>query len=105
MAVLKKIGEFEISVGCYPEGHPDSGSPRVELEHLKRKVDAGATRCITQNFFDTDVYFRFLDRARSAGITVPIVPGILTVNKFRSEERRVGKECVSTCRSWWSPVQ
>ena len=57
---------IEVSVGCYPEGHPDTASPRVELEHLKRKVDAGATRCITQYFFDTDVYFRFLDRARSA---------------------------------------
>jgi methylenetetrahydrofolate reductase (NADPH) len=103
IAGLRKIGDFEISVGCYPEGHPDSGSPRTELEHLKRKVDAGATRCITQYFFDTDVYFRFLDRARSAGITVPIVPGILPVTNFR-QVVKFSAACGASVPAWLADV-
>ena len=99
IAGLKKIADFEVSVGCYPEGHPDTASPRVELEHLKRKVDAGATRCITQYFFDTDVYFRFLDRARSAGITVPIVPGILPVTNFR-QVVKFSAACGASVPAW-----
>ena len=99
IAGLKKIADFEISVGCYPEGHPDTASPRIELEHLKRKVDAGATRCITQYFFDTDVYFRFLDRARSAGITVPIVPGILPVTNFR-QVVKFSAACGASVPAW-----
>lgn len=96
---LKKIADFEISVGCYPEGHPDTASPRIELEHLKRKADAGATRCITQYFFDTDVYFRFLDRARSAGITIPIVPGILPVTNFR-QVTKFSAACGASVPAW-----
>lgn len=99
IAGLRKVGDFEISVGCYPEGHPDTSSPRIELEHLKRKVDAGATRCITQYFFDTDVYFRFLDRARSAGITVPIVPGILPVTNFR-QVVKFSAACGASVPAW-----
>ena len=99
IAGLRKLQDFEISVGCYPEGHPDSTSPRLELEHLKRKVDAGATRCVTQYFFDTDVYFRFLDRARSAGITVPIVPGILPVTNFR-QVTRFSAACGASVPAW-----
>lgn len=99
IAGLKKIADFEVSVGCYPEGHPDTASPRIELEHLKRKVDAGATRCITQYFFDTDVYFRFLDRARSAGITVPIVPGILPVTNFR-QVVKFSAACGASVPAW-----
>lgn len=103
IAGLKKVGDFEISVGCYPEGHPDTTSPRVELEHLKRKVDAGATRCITQYFFDTDVYFRFLDRARSAGITVPIVPGILPVTNFR-QVVKFSAACGASVPAWMADM-
>ena len=99
IAGLRKLRDFEISVGCYPEGHPDSTSPRVELDHLKRKVDAGAARCITQYFFDTDVYFRFLDRARSAGITVPIVPGILPVTNFK-QVVRFSAACGAAVPAW-----
>ncbi|QDO98156.1 methylenetetrahydrofolate reductase [NAD(P)H] [Ferrovibrio terrae] len=99
IAGLKKIADFEISVGCYPEGHPDTASPRIELEHLKRKADAGATRCITQYFFDTDVYFRFLDRARSAGITIPIVPGILPVTNFR-QVTKFSAACGASVPAW-----
>jgi len=83
IAGLKKIADFEISVGCYPEGHPDTASPRVELEHLKRKVDAGANRAITQFFFDCEIYLRFRDRCAALGIDVEIVPGILPVTNFK----------------------
>lgn len=99
VAGLKRIADFEISVGCYPDGHPDSGSPRVELEYLKRKIDAGATRAISQFFFDTDTFLRFLDRARGYGITVPIVPGILPVSNFQ-QVRRFAATCGATIPSW-----
>jgi len=71
---LKRIADFEISVAAYPEMHPDAPSARFDLDNLKAKVDAGATRAITQYFFDVDHYFRFRDRAVAAGIAVPIVP-------------------------------
>lgn len=80
---LKRIADFEISVAAYPEMHPDAASAEADLDNLKRKIDAGATRAITQFFFDNDVYFRFLDRALAAGITVPILPGIIPVSNFR----------------------
>jgi methylenetetrahydrofolate reductase (NADPH) len=79
---LRRIGDFEISVAAYPETHPEAKSAGADLDNLKRKVDAGATRAITQYFFDPDVYLRFLDRARAAGIDLPIVPGILPVTNF-----------------------
>ncbi len=79
---LRRIGEFDISVGAYPEGHPAAVSAEADLDFLKRKIDAGANRAITQYFFDSDVYLRFLDRCLAAGITVPIVPGILPVSNF-----------------------
>lgn len=80
---LKKIADFEISVAAYPEVHPDATSAEADLDNLKRKIDAGATRAITQFFFDNDVYFRFMDRVLAAGITVPVVPGIIPVSNFR----------------------
>lgn len=79
---LKSIADFEISVAAYPETHPEAQSPEKDIDYLKAKIDAGATRAITQFFFDPDTYFRFLDKARKAGITVPIVPGILPVHSF-----------------------
>jgi len=82
VAGLKAIGDFELSVAAYPEIHPDSPSSQADLDNLKRKIDAGADRAITQYFFDADAYLRFLDRARAAGIWVPIVPGILPVSNF-----------------------
>ncbi len=82
VAGLKNVANFEISVAAYPETHPEAVSAKADLDNLKRKIDAGATRAVTQYFFDPGVYFRFLDRARAAGITVPIVPGILPVTNF-----------------------
>ncbi|MCH7486182.1 MAG: methylenetetrahydrofolate reductase [NAD(P)H] [Proteobacteria bacterium] len=83
VAGLKKIADFEISVAAYPETHPEAASPEADLDNLKRKIDAGACRAITQFFFDAGAYLRFLDRARAAGITVPIEPGILPVTNYR----------------------
>ena len=82
VAGLKRIAEFDISVAAYPEVHPDAPSAAFDLENLKRKIDAGATRAITQFFFDNDAFLRFRDRARALGIAAPIVPGILPVTNF-----------------------
>ena len=79
---LKIVADFEISVAAYPETHPTASSAGADLDNLKRKIDAGAVRAISQYFFDGDVYLRFMERARAAGITVPIVPGILPVTNF-----------------------
>ena len=87
VAGLRSIADFDVSVGAFPEVHPEARSPEADLDNLKRKLDAGASRAITQFFFDPDVYFRFLDRARAAGISAPIVPGILPVTNFASVKR------------------
>jgi methylenetetrahydrofolate reductase (NADPH) len=79
---LRARRDFEISVAAYPEVHPEAGSAQTDLDNLKRKIDAGATRAITQFFFFNDVYFRFVERAQRAGISVPIVPGIMPVTNF-----------------------
>ncbi len=80
---LRGIGEFDITVADFPEGHPESPSVYADLDKLKRKIDAGATRAITQFFFENDTYYRFLDRCHKAGITCEIVPGIMPVTNFR----------------------
>jgi methylenetetrahydrofolate reductase (NADPH) len=80
---LRAIGDFEISVAAYPEKHPESASFEQDIDVLKAKIDAGATRAITQFFFENDLYFRFLDRVRAAGITIPIVPGVTAVQNFK----------------------
>ena len=93
VADAKEIGGFEVSVGTYPEKHPQSPTLLHDIEVLKRKVAAGADRAITQFFFDNGVYYRFLDVAGAAGIDVPIVPGIFPVQNFRqtaSFARRAG---------------
>ena len=82
-AGIKKIAPFEISVACYPEKHPESPSIEADIDMLKAKIDAGATTAITQFFFDNEVYFRFLDRVQSRGITVPIVPGLIPIHNFK----------------------
>ncbi len=81
---IKRIGDFEISVSAYPEKHPDSATVAADIDMLKAKVDAGASRAITQFFFENDLYFRYLERVRARGIDIPIVPGILPVQNFKA---------------------
>jgi methylenetetrahydrofolate reductase (NADPH) len=83
VAGLKKIGNFEISVAGYPEKHPESATVDADLENLKAKVDAGADRVITQFGFDNAHYLRYLERARAAGIWVPIMPGIVPIHNYK----------------------
>lgn len=100
---LRKIGDFEISVAAYPEIHPEAKSLQEELDNLKRKVDAGSTRAITQYFFDTDIYLRFIDKARDAGITVPIVPGILPVTNYK-QLVSFSSRCGTAIPSWMADL-
>lgn len=83
VAGIRRIGDFDISVAAYPEKHPQSPDWDAEIENLKRKFDAGANRAITQMFFDNDDYFRFVERARRAGIAASIVPGIQPIHSFK----------------------
>ena len=82
VAGIGAVGDFEISVAAYPEKHPESASIAADIDMLKRKVDAGARRAITQFFFDNDLFEAYLERVRAAGITIPIVPGIVPVHSF-----------------------
>ena len=99
VAGLKRIGNFEISVAAYPETHPEAQSADADIENLKRKVDAGADRAITQYFFDPAVYFRFLDKVRKSGITVPVVPGIMPVVNF-TQTAKFSKACGASVPDW-----
>ena len=82
---IKRIhGDFDVSVSAYPEKHPDSPTLEADIDMLKAKVDAGATRAMTQFFFENDLYFRYLERVRARGIDIPIVPGILPVQNFKA---------------------
>ena len=92
---LRQIANFEISVAGYPEKHPDSPSLSADLDNLKRKVDAGATRILTQYFFDNNYFYRFRDAAVAAGITTPLVPGILPVTNF-SKVVEFSEKCATT---------
>jgi methylenetetrahydrofolate reductase (NADPH) len=83
VAGIKRIADIEVSVSAYPEKHPDSPTVDADIDMLKAKVDAGATRAMTQFFFDNELYLRYLDRVRARGITIPIVPGILPVQNFK----------------------
>lgn len=96
---LKKIGDFDISVAAYPETHPDSSSVDADIDNLKRKVDAGADRAITQYFFDTDIYFRFMDKVLAAGIDVPVVPGVMPVTNFKMA-KNFSERCGTTVPKW-----
>ena len=99
VAGIKRIGDFEVSVSAYPEKHPDSRDTEVDLDMLKAKVDAGATRAITQFFFDNDLYFRYLDRVRARGINIPIVPGIVPVQNFK-QVRNFAERCGTSIPRW-----
>ncbi len=99
VAGLRRIADFELSVAAYPETHPEATSAAHDLDNLKRKIDAGATRAITQFFFDVDVYLRFLDRAAVRGIGVPIVPGILPVTNF-TQVKKFAATCGAAVPNW-----
>ncbi|HYM30533.1 MAG TPA: methylenetetrahydrofolate reductase [Candidatus Cybelea sp.] len=96
---LKRIADFEISVAAYPEVHPDAESSRADLDNLKRKIDSGASRAITQYFFDAELFLRFRDRARAAGIGVPLVPGIMPVTNFK-QMVRFSRLCGASVPAW-----
>lgn len=96
---IRKIAPFEISVAAYPEVHPDAASADADLDNLKRKLDSGATRAITQFFFDNDVFLRFRDRAAKHGIHAPITPGILPVTNF-AQVVKFAKPCGTTVPDW-----
>jgi methylenetetrahydrofolate reductase (NADPH) len=99
VAGLKRVAPFDISIAAYPECHPDSASRQADIDNLKRKVDAGADRAITQFFFSPDCFFRFRDDAAAAGIQVEIVPGILPVSNVATT-RRFAATCGATIPQW-----
>lgn len=99
VAGLRRIADFDISVAAYPEGHPEARSAAVDLDNLKRKIDAGANRAITQFFFDSDDYLRFRDRCGAAGIQASIVPGILPITRF-PQVQRFAARCGARVPDW-----
>jgi len=99
IAGLKAVAPFEISVAAYPEIHPDAADAQADLDNLKRKFDAGATRAITQFFFEPECFFRFRDKAAAAGIEGEIVPGVMPVMSFASVQRMAGL-CGTAIPAW-----
>jgi methylenetetrahydrofolate reductase (NADPH) len=99
VAGLKRIADFEISVAAYPEVHPEAVNEAADLDNLKRKLDAGATRAITQFFFDVDRYLRFRDRVAAAGIAAPIAPGILPIIDF-AQAKKFAAACGASVPAW-----
>ncbi|HEY9217842.1 MAG TPA: methylenetetrahydrofolate reductase [NAD(P)H] [Phenylobacterium sp.] len=87
---IRAIGDFEVSVSLYPQQHPESPSPSHDIDVLKAKIDAGATRAITQFFFDIDAFLRFMEQVRKAGVTIPISPGIMPVTSFEGLKKMAG---------------
>jgi methylenetetrahydrofolate reductase (NADPH) len=99
VAGLKTIADFEISVAAYPEVHPEAPSVEFDLDNLKRKLDAGAARAITQFFYDIEAFLRFRDLCASSGIRAPIVPGILPITRF-PQVQRMASRCGTRIPSW-----
>ncbi len=99
VAGLRKVADFDISVAAYPEVHPEAPNPLFDLDNLKRKLDAGASRAITQFFFDTDVFLRFRDLTVAAGIKSAIVPGILPITRF-PQLQRFAEACGASVPGW-----
>lgn len=99
VAGLKKIADFDVTVAAYPEMHPEARSAEDDIDHLRRKLDAGATRAITQFFFDVDVYLRFVERCRAKGIEAEIVPGILPVTNVAQLKKFAGM-CGTQVPQW-----
>lgn len=98
-AALSRIGGFEVTVGAYPEKHPESPSIDHDIEVLKAKVDAGATRAVTQFFFDIEAFLRFRDRVRAAGVTIPLIPGVMPVSNFAGLKRMTAA-CGAALPDW-----
>jgi methylenetetrahydrofolate reductase (NADPH) len=96
---LRAVGDFDISVAAYPEVHPEAPDAKFDLDNLRAKLDAGANRAITQFFFDTDRYLRFRDQCAAAGISAPIVPGILPITRF-PQMLRFAKRCGASVPEW-----
>jgi len=99
VAGLRALAPFEISVAAYPEGHPEAASAAADLANLKRKIEAGATRAITQFFYDIGVFLRFRDRCAAAGIDAPLVPGVLPITRF-PQVLRFARTCGASIPSW-----
>ena len=99
VAGLKNVAPFDISVACYPECHPEAASAQADLDHLKRKVDAGADRAITQFFFSAECFFDFRDRVAASGLEVEIVPGILPVTNV-AQARKFAGQCGASIPDW-----
>jgi methylenetetrahydrofolate reductase (NADPH) len=99
VAGLRRVADFDVSVAAYPEVHPEAPNPLFDLDNLKRKLDAGASRSITQFFFDTGVFLRFRDLAAAAGIDAPIVPGILPITRF-PQLLRFAQMCGASVPDW-----
>jgi methylenetetrahydrofolate reductase (NADPH) len=97
----KRVGDFEISVAVHPEKHPASPSWDVEIENFKRKLDAGAVRGVSQFFYDADIFLRFRDRLAKAGITVPVVPGIMPVTNYKGLVK-MAAGCGASVPKWLS---
>ncbi len=96
---LKKIGDFEISVASFPEKHPEAASFDSDIDYLKQKLDSGATRAITQYFFDVDLYMKFLEKVRAKGINAPIVPGIVPIGSY-NQIVKFSAMCGATVPDW-----
>ncbi|MBM4213380.1 MAG: methylenetetrahydrofolate reductase [Gammaproteobacteria bacterium] len=99
VAGLRSVADFDISVAAYPETHPEAASPEADLGNLRRKIDAGANRAITQFFFDNDDYLRFRDRCAAVGIGISIVPGILPITRF-PQVTRFAARCGAKIPQW-----
>jgi len=99
VAGIKRIADIEVSVSAYPEKHPDSPSVTADIDMLQAKVDAGATRAMTQFFFENDRYFDYLDKVRARGIYIPIVPGILPVQNFK-QTKSFAERCGASIPRW-----
>lgn len=96
---LKEVGNFDLSVAAYPEGHPETGTIEADLDNLQRKIDAGASRAITQFVFDSDFFLRYRDKCAARGIVASIVPGILPITRF-PQLVRVAKRCGASVPDW-----
>ncbi len=103
VAGLRRVADFEITVAAYPEMHPTAADAGADLDNLKRKLDAGAARAITQYFFDSDVFLRFLDRCLAAGITAPIVPAIMPVSNF-AQAQKFSAACGASVPEWMTKL-